>query len=99
MFTFSDKDPAEIVPVTFDFSRGVGAGATVAVDSVSVAVVAGTDNDPSNLLQGAATSDGAVAVQWVKAGMDGTDYKLRCTVVASDGQTLVLAAILPVRIK
>jgi hypothetical protein len=32
-------------------------------------------------------------------GVDGADYRIQCTVVTSAGDTLTLAAILPVRAK
>ena len=97
MRVFDEKDPGEIVPVSFDFSADVATGATVTLISVSVSVVDGADPAPANILAGAATASGATVVQWITGGLDATRYKLRCRVAASDGQTLVLPAIVPVR--
>lgn len=87
-----DKDYREIVPVTFDFTADVATGATVALVSVTVSVVSGTDASPSALLNGAATASGAMVTQWIDSGVVGVTYKLVCEVTASDGQTLVLSA-------
>lgn len=92
-----EKDPAEIVPVTFDFAPDVASGATVTPVSVTVSVLNGQDGSPGDVLQGAASATSAKVVQWIKAGVDGARYKLRCTVTTSDLQTLVLSATLQVR--
>jgi len=86
------KGPTEVVPLSFDFTADIATGATVQVVSVTVAVVSGSDASPGNLLQGAAIATGATVVQWVKGGLSGVGYSVQCTVVASDGQTLVLTS-------
>lgn len=92
-----EKDPVEIVPITFDFAPDVAGGATVTPVSVDVSVLNGEDSAPGDMRQGAASATGAKVVQWIKAGVDGARYKLRCTVTTSDLQTLVLSATLQVR--
>ena len=47
-------------------------------------------------MQGAATATGADVVQWIKVGVDGASYKIKCTASSSDGQTLVLTSRLDV---
>ena len=91
------KGPTEVVPLSFDFTADIATGATVQVVSVTVAVVSGSDASPGNLLQGAAIATGATVTQWITGGVDGVRYKILCTVDASDGQRLVLAAELNVR--
>lgn len=90
------KDPSEIIPASFDFTPDVASGATVTVVSVTVSLIGGTDPTPGNVLQGAATATGAAVVQWIKGGVDGASYKIKCTAASSDGQTLVLASRLDV---
>lgn len=86
------KGPAEVVPLSFDFTADIATGATVAVISVTATVVSGADASPSNLLQGAAVVTGATVVQWIKAGVSGVSYAVQCLVSASDGQTLALTS-------
>lgn len=95
--TLKEKAPTEIVPLTFDFAADIATAATVTVVSVAVSVITGTDPTPANILQGAATASGATVTQWITGGVDGVRYKILCTVNASDGQRLVLAAELNVR--
>lgn len=90
---FDDKDPAAIVTLEFDFSR---LAASVTSPSVSIALVAGTDDAPLALtLDGSATVTGAKVFQRVAGGLDGCTYALECT--ANDGSNvLTLEALLPV---
>ena len=88
------KDPAETVPVSFDFSDEA---ASVSASSVAIAVTAGTDAAVASMPQGAATIDGAVVTQLVKLGVDGCSYSLRCLASGPSGEVLLRAAILPVR--
>lgn len=91
---FSDKDPEEVLILTFNFSELTAA---VTLPDVSITRKSGTaDASPGNVLDGAPSISGAKVLQRVKGGTAGTDYALRCKVTA-DGQTYVLSAILPVR--
>lgn len=90
------KDPTEIVPVTFDFAPDIASGATVTPVSVTVTVINGSDSNPGDVLQGAASAVGAKVVQWIKAGQAGVSYAIRCVATATDGQTLVLTSRLDV---
>jgi len=90
------KDPTEIVPITFDFAPDIASGATVTPVSVDVSVLNGEDSAPGDMLQGAASATGAKVVQWIKAGKAGVSYAMRCVATATDGQTLVLTSRLDV---
>jgi hypothetical protein len=96
----ADKDPAEEVLVTFDFSDG----ATVVSDPVVGSHVrwSGTtppDSAPSAVLSGPPIVVGALVYQKVVGGSDMTDYSLDCLVTTSTGDKLLIPAILPVRTK
>lgn len=94
--TFAVKDPEETVAASFDFS-------TLA-DSVSSPVLevsrlrGSADASPSAMLFGQPATSGAVVTQLLAGGVDGADYSVRCRVTAGP-ETLVLAAMLPVRRK
>jgi hypothetical protein len=95
VFTF--KAPAEKVPVTFDFTRVLGAAAISGTPTCAVALDAGATDDTADILDGAASTASGVVLQPVKAGTAGQDYRVTCTALTNDGRTLVLAGILPVR--
>lgn len=93
--TFSQKDPAEIITVTFDFSDLVAA---VTSATVTASWKRGTaDASPSSLLSGGTSTSGAKVLQKIQGGNAGADYVLRCQVDTADGQRFVMAALLPVR--
>jgi len=77
MAKISDKVPAEIIPVTFDFSS-LPLTAVDSVVSVTVTVITGTDAAAAAMLQGAPVLTGVKAVQLVKAGVAGVRYNLAC---------------------
>jgi phage gp36-like protein len=90
---FNDKDPGDIVTLSFDFSADAEA---VTAPTISVTVLLGTDADPSMILVGAPTIEGAMVRQRVQNGLNGVDYGLQC--FASNGSDRYsIEAILPVR--
>jgi hypothetical protein len=96
--TLPTKDPAESVVLGFDFSSEA---ASVSITSVTASVRSSAATTPAALtLSGSAQISGtnpAIVLQRVSGGDDTTDYRLRCVVTTSAGDTLVRAAILPVR--
>lgn len=96
---FTAKDELETIPVVFDFTLQLGA-ATISSASVAVSVVTAastaTDNSPNNLKSGVAAISGAKVSQNLTGGVVGVMYHLRCTILTSDGKTIVLAADIPV---
>ncbi len=94
-FELSAKDTTEIIPVLFDFTAVVGTD-TINTASVSVSVVTGVDATPSTILSGVALISGKLVTQWITLGLSGVLYHLRCTIVTSGGQTIVLPANIPV---
>jgi phage gp36-like protein len=92
---FTDKDPADIITLNFDFSADADA---VTSPTVTATVVQGTDPDPALILVGAATVEGAVVRQRVQGGLAGVDYGLICRATNGD-DSLSIEAILPVRFR
>lgn len=89
------KDPAEIIPVTFDFA-GL---ATQCLNPVvtCVAIAGKIDASASAMLSGSPQVSGTSVLQRVIGGQDGTTYKLRCEVDDADGEHWVVADTLEVQ--
>jgi hypothetical protein len=94
--TFPTKDPSESITVTFDFSAETTAVTAPTVTN-SVMWSYTTDPSPSAMLSGSAQVSGALVLQRVLGGVDLTNYGLRCQATAANGDTLVVAGVLPVR--
>lgn len=93
--TLSEKDPAEIITATFDFT---GLAETIASSTVTIAAAQGlADADPSAMISGANSIAGALVMQRIAGGQPGTTYSLRCVANDADGEIHVLTAALPVR--
>jgi len=92
------KDPEEIVTITFDFTRDLGAEAIAAASQVvTIAVVSGADPNVGQVPNGAPQISGTKVLQSIKQGVHLVDYSTRCRIDTSGGRRLVLAALLPVR--
>lgn len=94
------KDPAELKTVRFKFASELATAETIAsVESLAVALTAGTDPSPALILSGAASIDAATKEvrQNVTGGLVGCDYELRCLVVGSTGLKHLVVGTLPVR--
>jgi len=97
----SEKDPSEIVTLTFDFSLALDAGETItAIDSVTVELVLGVDDSPFSILTGTAavSVDSLSVMQPVQGGVDEADYSVKVVVNTSNAyKRLALAGVLRVR--
>lgn len=95
--SLSEKDPAEIITVTFDF--------TALTASVSAPVITATahsgvvDPAPQAIVSGPAQVDGAKVLQQIVGGVAGANYALRCEIDTPDGQHFALVDVLPVRVQ
>lgn len=96
MTTLTEKDPAEIVPVSFDFAGLTAAPLTpvITVEHYSGTVDEGTLSD---MLESAAAITGTKVVQRIGGGVNGATYLLRCDVTTADNLAFTLTAKLPVR--
>jgi len=82
----SAKDPAETVPLTFDFSASLSSSESVlAVTSITICCPSGLDPAPQSMLTGepALVPSSAVVVP-VGGGMDGTEYEIKVVVSTSN---------------
>ncbi len=75
----SPKTPAEIIPVTFDYSE-LGITAIDAIYQIGVYVVSGTDGASAAMIVGDATVSGATVTQLIRNGVHGATYRLYCIV-------------------
>ncbi len=92
-----EKRPAEAVTITWRFARELGAGVTLAPSAaVVVSVRKGADAAPQAMLAGVPAVSGTNVLARVMGGAPDTEYLLTCTTDTSNGDRLVLEAILPV---
>jgi hypothetical protein len=78
MEIFSPKLPEESIVLTFNFAPDLGSLTLVSAPTITVTVAAGTDPDPSAILNGVAQLD-STQTQWlvpVTGGVAGTSYVL-----------------------
>lgn len=95
------KGTLESVVLGFDFSSEATTVSNPTMD-VTLEVSATGDPNPSAILVGSPQVDGSNAarvVQRVAAGLNGTSYRIQCTVQTDAGDTLTLQAILPVSVR
>jgi hypothetical protein len=92
--TLSSKDPEETVLLRFYFDNIISAIDTV--EAMELSLYSGTtDVDMAAMLVGTPTISVAQVMQLVQGGVDGNEYKLRCTVNSGD-ETYLAAVILPI---
>ncbi|MCL2344298.1 MAG: hypothetical protein FWC58_00405 [Desulfobulbus sp.] len=91
----SAKDPAEIITVTFDFSRIATA---VISPIVSCELARGQPHDDIEaMLDGPLQIHGLRVLQRVIGGLAGNLYRLRCQIDDADGERWAVADVMPVR--
>lgn len=92
---FSPKDPAEIVPLAFDF-------ATLTSTPTNPVVTIARDSGPkgaldlSGMLLGSPQIVGTEVRQKIQGGVAATTYRVRAQVDTADGFRYVLTGLLPV---
>lgn len=94
--TLPEKTSAEIIVVDFDFSAELSASETVVAKSIVVATADGCDADPSAIIGSSTLTTPHVYLQ-LRAGVNGTDYTVRCTATTSGSKVLVRKALLQIR--
>lgn len=82
------KDVQETRPLIFDYTAALG-DATLASATIEVETLIGDDPTPGGLLDGVATVEPSRVIQWLKDGIVGDTYSVRCIAITSDGRTLV----------
>jgi hypothetical protein len=100
MKTFDDKDSAEKVVLTFDFSADLDVGETLnGAIGVTVSVARGSDATPANILNGAAAYDitSTKVLQGVQGGSAGCGYLIKVVAPTTNvKKVLALSGLLPV---
>ena len=92
MSTLDQKDPTEIVPVTFQFDAPPTGNVVI-----EISIAKGrADANTSTMPVGAYQVTGNDVIQLMGAGLDDRDYLLRCT-VDQGNERYVNSCILPVR--
>lgn len=86
--TFDPKAPAEVVPVTFDFSA-----LTTSIDSVTVSVTVktGMDSNVATMPLGGYQISGGKVIQLIQNGVDQTVYLIRAD-ITTGSEKYALAA-------
>lgn len=89
-----EKDPAEIITVTFDFAD---LATTISAPAITCVGVSGkVDDNASAMLSGSPQISGLTVMQSVIGGIAGNVYKLRCQIDDADGERWVVADTLTV---
>lgn len=96
--SFDIKYPAEIIPLTFPYTKELN-GATITPGSpvVTVAVVRGVDANATQMINGAAQIAGGLVLQSVINGLAECDYHFVCQADLSDGRRLLRSGTLSVK--
>lgn len=94
---FDPKDPEEVIPVAFDFSKLATA---LTAPSVTITRFEGAaDPTPSAMLSGSPTVNGTSVIQKIIGGVSGCTYALRCRVDTPEGYRWAEVVHLPVLTK
>ncbi len=99
---FANKNPVEKLKLAFDFSTDLATGVLLSGSpTVTISDESGLEVTPALTLNGSAGLDSTstIVVVPVKAGTDGTDYRVSVQVGTTDAQVLLeLDGTLPVRL-
>lgn len=95
---FEEKDPAEQVVITFDFSQELGSESIVTC-SCACTVIHGVDAAPSNMLVGLPVIQGQLVLQSIHAGLAGVQYEFKAAISTSGGRILVCSGPLTVSLQ
>lgn len=91
------KDPEEILTAEVIYSNLFTSGETIEDETVTVAVLRGSDASPNAMKVGIAQSSDTEVLQMLDDGEDGTTYAVRMKAETSAGHTFVETIVLPVR--
>ena len=85
------KPPTDTRIFYFDFTSNLAVGETISTQECSATVYSGTDSNPSAIISGSASANGAIVSQKITAGTLGVVYTVLCTITTNLGQTLTIA--------
>ena len=98
--TFSNKDPLELVNLTFNFEPAMGANEFIqSITSVAVEVIAGEDPTPSAILTGTPLINiGGLSIQQpCTGGLVDVSYRIAVLCLTTAGQELICAGTLTIQ--
>lgn len=95
MKKLSSKTSAEVVPVSFNFSKLTPGPSAITVDSVDVSVYSGTDTAVGAMKFGVPTIVGTTVIQLVQNGVHGVQYMVKA-IVSYNLEKYEMASLLPV---
>ncbi len=90
------KDPAEIVPIAFEFAKLTDAPTSPVVAIVRHSGAEDASDLATTMVQGSPQIVGSKVVQKIKGGVAGANYRISCQVDAADGCRYLLAGLLRV---
>ncbi len=96
---FSQKDPAEVLQYSFDFSKIITTAAeTISSQTWTITPIhPGVDAAASDMiLVGQASINGKICSQFIQLGVSGVNYLVSCQIVTNEAQTIKLVGVLPV---
>lgn len=94
--TLDPKSVSETLFVYFDFSDELGPTEIILTQAVAATVYSGEDDNPEDIIDGAATHSGKEASQSITGGLVGVTYQLACTITTDLGQILIKLAFLSI---
>lgn len=97
MEKFDPKDPAEIIPLTFEFGPLLDEQTISGAPVVEVTVYEGYDATPADVLSGSVVVVGTRVRQNATGGVLGVEYLIRVTVTTNTGLKYTLGRVLPVK--
>lgn len=98
--TFSNKDPLELVNLTFNFEPAMGTNEFIqSIMSVTVEVIAGVDPAPSAILTGTPLINvsGLSIQQPCTGGLVDVSYRIAALCLTTAGQELICAGTLTIQ--
>lgn len=99
MIFFSDKDPAEVIVLSVDWSQVLESGETVSSASWLVSNTSNQTEDTASMISGSVDiSASPIIRQKIAGGTDGNSYLHRCRIVTNTGRTLVQGVLQSVKL-
>lgn len=93
---FNSITPAELIPLTVNFSDMLQFGESINGASATVVVFSGTDPSPTNILKASATYTSTEITQLVGGGIPGVIYSIAFLVTGTGGHNYVKVGTLAV---
>lgn len=90
-YYLQEKDPAEIIPLTWTINNSSVISATT-----TVTVEIGTDASPNNILLISPIVDGNMVIQYITGGVNNVTYRIQTNITLADNSVLTIVSYLPI---